>query len=77
MHSKEQLDLIPTYEYIKLVVDNTNATGNASPGTGTTQGNTQGDVAIAVVSILNPINTGLQLNRDMIFHSMMVNSIEF
>ena len=56
-----------TYEYIKLVVDNTNATGNAFAGTGTTQGNTQGDVAIAVVSILNQ-STLDQLNPgDMIF----------
>ena len=56
-----------TYEYIKLVVDNANATGNAFAGTGTTQGNTQGDVAIAVVSILNQ-STLDQLNSgDMIF----------
>jgi len=55
------------YEYIKLVVDNTNAATNTYAGVGTTMGATQGDVVIAVVSILSqPVLDRLNAG-DMIF----------
>ena len=63
----QQVRLDSTYEYIKLVVDETNSQLTTFAGTGTTMGNTAGDNVIAVVSIfsqkqLDQLNAG-----DMIF----------
>ena len=63
----QQVRLDSTYEYIKLVVDETNSQLSTYAGTGTTMGATAGDNVIAVVSIfsqkqLDQLNAG-----DMIF----------
>ena len=63
----QQVRLDSTYEYIKLVVDDTNSQLTTFAGTGTTMGATAGDVVIAIVSILSQ-KTLDQLNSgDMIF----------
>ena len=55
------------YEYVKLVIDNTNAVLNTYAGTGTTMGATQGDNVIAVVSILSQSTLDRINAGDMIF----------
>ena len=63
----QQVRLDSTYEYIKLVVEDTNSQLTTFAGTGTTMGATAGDVVVAVVSILSQ-KTLDQLNSgDMIF----------
>ena len=56
-----------TYQYIKLVVDNAQAANNTYAGSGTTMGNTAGDVVIAIGTITSQRDKDRLNAGDMIF----------
>ncbi len=56
-----------TYQYIKLTVDNAEAANNTYAATGTTMGNTAGDVVIAVSTITSQRDKDRLNAGDMIF----------